>query len=534
MLRRFAHAIIPLTTKNSNSYQHIFIVAFFRRRYPSHGTTFFSCSASNHGPASSDPTSSTGASVIRAKHPPSPQSTVPTIAALSNSSQVMNPPSKHFIAPAHPQSHHLHTLPPREKTTRTLILDHTAWRQGRTRFAQGRCELGMTVRFKGGERAASTEIPEKRPGFYIASANGLGSRRASDFGDPPEVELVSSDEEGDDGDAKESDGESVHSLRYGKRFKQMDQNSKAHNRTVMDMESDSNSGSDSEVDPSMGGTSSWPQDPSLASSLAARATGIEKVLRAMMAQPPSSPPRSPSPPPYALHSSHANSQHYRPPPSAQPSSPQSSGGPRTVLPNGVRLRLALLALINDLFERQPPPSQQPSSSAIDNGSGSSSKSAPSSIGSPPPLPPLSLPSLNGLPSELAALAQISSQQFYPAPAAPSFQMLPSASSSANAKSTLSPISGTGYGISSTQSGSSIPSQLPTRVTTGAGKDLVEKGQPSAQQSPRPPPPLFSWTRPGTVCVLVVCTCFASDVFVIRRLLLLPPLLYHPLLALPPR
>ena len=50
-----------------------------------------------------------------------------------------------FKAPAHKHAHHLHSIPPREKSTRTLILDHLLWVHARTRLQQARAELGMTV-----------------------------------------------------------------------------------------------------------------------------------------------------------------------------------------------------------------------------------------------------------------------------------------------------------------------------------------------------------------------------------------------------
>ena len=54
-----------------------------------------------------------------------------------------------FKAPAHKHAHHLHSIPPREKSTRTLIIDHLLWVHSRTRFAQARAELGMTDRTGG-------------------------------------------------------------------------------------------------------------------------------------------------------------------------------------------------------------------------------------------------------------------------------------------------------------------------------------------------------------------------------------------------
>jgi hypothetical protein len=49
-----------------------------------------------------------------------------------------------FKAPAHKHAHHLHSIPPREKSTRTLIIDHLLTVHARARFAQARAELGMS------------------------------------------------------------------------------------------------------------------------------------------------------------------------------------------------------------------------------------------------------------------------------------------------------------------------------------------------------------------------------------------------------
>ncbi|KAL1740188.1 hypothetical protein HDZ31DRAFT_85556 [Schizophyllum fasciatum] len=53
-------------------------------------------------------------------------------------------PFTRFRAPAHKHAHHLHSIPPREKSTRTLILDHILWVHALTRLAQARAELGMS------------------------------------------------------------------------------------------------------------------------------------------------------------------------------------------------------------------------------------------------------------------------------------------------------------------------------------------------------------------------------------------------------
>ena len=66
-----------------------------------------------------------------------------------------------FRAPAHKHAHHLHSIPPREKSTRTLIIDHLLWVHARTRFAQARAELGMTDR--SGGPSSSNYAHRERP-----------------------------------------------------------------------------------------------------------------------------------------------------------------------------------------------------------------------------------------------------------------------------------------------------------------------------------------------------------------------------------
>ncbi|KAF8871847.1 hypothetical protein CPB84DRAFT_1635481, partial [Gymnopilus junonius] len=41
---------------------------------------------------------------------------------------------------ARKHAHHLHSIPPQEKSTRTLIIDYMLWVHGKTRFAQARAE----------------------------------------------------------------------------------------------------------------------------------------------------------------------------------------------------------------------------------------------------------------------------------------------------------------------------------------------------------------------------------------------------------
>ena len=42
-----------------------------------------------------------------------------------------------FRAPAHKHAHHLHSIPPREKSTRTLIIDHMLWVHGTLKINLG-------------------------------------------------------------------------------------------------------------------------------------------------------------------------------------------------------------------------------------------------------------------------------------------------------------------------------------------------------------------------------------------------------------
>ncbi|KAJ3762764.1 hypothetical protein EV360DRAFT_34980, partial [Lentinula raphanica] len=172
-----------------------------------------------------------------------------------------------FKAPAHKHAHHLHSIPPREKSTRTLIIDHMLWAHGRTRFAQARAELGMTDRTGG-----------------PTSSNYAHRRRPENF---------------EEDDEAGSDGEPVSTL---KARREPDDSEEARLHV---------------------------QDLQLARSLRLRAEGLEKVINSMLVQPP----------PVHLHFEDDffvdPNQH--------------------LLPNGVRLRLALGTLVNDFFARQAPP-----------------------------------------------------------------------------------------------------------------------------------------------------------------------------------
>jgi hypothetical protein len=79
-----------------------------------------------------------------------------------------------FRAPAHARAHHIHSIPPREKSTRTLIIDHLIWAHTVTRFAQARAELAMTDRTggQGTSNFARRERPEQWDEDDVVTSEG--------------------------------------------------------------------------------------------------------------------------------------------------------------------------------------------------------------------------------------------------------------------------------------------------------------------------------------------------------------------------
>ena len=221
------------------------------------------------------------------------------------------PPSN--AAPSAPladkHSHHLHTIPPRQKSTRTLILDHMLWLHARARFSQARAELGLP-------------------------------------------DLDTNDEESFWIDAENRDGHLVQqscrdalmaSLRYGSTQSLMDE---------MAVEEVSRA------------------DHVQARALRQKANGLEKVLSAIMGQCSEPPPsQCPHPPELGcsapLFSSSRNDLKV-----------QSN---RCVLPNGIRIRLAVGALINILFSRVDDPLSLDSTSTPRAGSNTNASCIPSSL-----------------------------------------------------------------------------------------------------------------------------------------------------------
>ncbi|KAI0367959.1 hypothetical protein BV20DRAFT_949176 [Pilatotrama ljubarskyi] len=199
-----------------------------------------------------------------------------------------------FKAPAHKHAHHLHSIPPREKSTRTLIIDHLLWVHGRTRFAQARAELGMTDR-TGGPSAANYAHRE-RPENY-----------------EEEEEIY-------------SEGEDVYVLRAREGGPEHTHGDDEEDRLEM-------------------------QDLPLARNLRLRAESVEKVATAMLDQPPEVRPLHPD--------------DLLDPPTSPSLQPQQARQHQHTLPNGVRLRLALATVINDLFSRRAPDPQKSPVSPVD-------------------------------------------------------------------------------------------------------------------------------------------------------------------------
>ncbi|KAI9439694.1 hypothetical protein H4582DRAFT_1942296 [Lactarius indigo] len=251
-------------------------------------------------------------------------------------------PAPIFRAPAHKHAHHLHSIPPREKSTRTLIIDHLLWVHARTRFAQARAELAMTDRTGG-------------PG----SPNYAHRERPEHWDEDEEV-------------PSDSDGAAA----GGPEHSRDEEEAQIARR-----------------------------DLPLARRLRQRAEALEKVVTGMLKQPPRDYP-------FPAEESIAPMPPQRPP--VAPSVPTSSPVGKHVLPNGVRLRLALTTVINDLFSRQPPVHRQlrvqaasaavsSSTSRSDPGPSTSRRTARSSLSSAP-----SSSHVSWLPQSLVPLLSVSS------------------------------------------------------------------------------------------------------------------------------
>ncbi|KAL1674852.1 hypothetical protein EV122DRAFT_219717 [Schizophyllum commune] len=235
-----------------------------------------------------------------------------------------------FRAPAHKHAHHLHSIPPREKSTRTLILDHILWVHALTRLAQARAELGMSDLCPPPPESSS-------PGPY----NPLR----------PESYAHA---------AQESDGEEDSLITLRSRVGNPgDPHLDTEDQRLYEK-----------------------QDLDLARGLRTRAEALEKVIVATLdgmprvnphenaegdsldglGRPPESSESGKNEVAAGLSTSKA--------PSASSKDTKQTVKPAPPLPNGVRLRLALGTVINDLFARCPPPPPRRRRGSLPSGDGS--------------------------------------------------------------------------------------------------------------------------------------------------------------------
>lgn len=240
--------------------------------------------------------------------PPTPNNSGPTRAAPSVSGK--RNPQPLFKAPAHKHAHHLHSIPPREKSTRTLIIDHLLWVHSRTRFAQARAELGMTDRTGGS-----------------SSPNYIHRERPENF---------------EEEDEAASDGECVSILRHRSGWSVDNEDA----RLAL-------------------------KDPQLAKALRTRSESVEKVVASMLHQPPEVRPLHPddlidspgSPEPKKPSSAGTNSHPHTLPNGVRlraalatlindfftrESSPPSTQPLNTYLPQGVIPLLPISSLISEI------------------------------------------------------------------------------------------------------------------------------------------------------------------------------------------
>ncbi|EJD07011.1 uncharacterized protein FOMMEDRAFT_165647 [Fomitiporia mediterranea MF3/22] len=202
-----------------------------------------------------------------------------------------------FKAPAHKHAHHLHSIPPREKSTRTLILDYLLWVHARTRLHQARAELGMTI--NGDALSDIGESPR-------SVTTGMDVDRESTNAVPFDQEVM-------------SDGEDVLNIKFGAKNQERNERSPAEDEHEAQ------------------------QNLQLAHALRLRADGVEKVLIAMLDQPPEvQPPYADEDAPRTPPAIHGVGEHF--------------------FPNGVRFRLTLSTLVNDLFARDIPTPLSPRTS----------------------------------------------------------------------------------------------------------------------------------------------------------------------------
>ena len=145
-----------------------------------------------------------------------------------------------YKALQHKHAHHLHSIPPREKSTRTLIIDHMLWIHTRARLQQARAELGMKVSVKDVKKP---DVPDGHSGFNF------------NFNEESE----SSDGSGSGFDS--GDAEGLLAVKFGAKDRERDMRSHIEDEHQV------------------------AQDLTMAHSLRLHADGLEKVLTAMLDQP---------------------------------------------------------------------------------------------------------------------------------------------------------------------------------------------------------------------------------------------------------
>ncbi|KAG8864825.1 hypothetical protein FRB96_003411 [Tulasnella sp. 330] len=107
-------------------------------------------------------------------NPPPSSAMASVMTSLSTSVPTMTP----FKPPQHKHAHHLHSIPPREKNTRTLILDHMLYLHSKARFGQVNAELSPD-----GEKV-SKDVPTAKA--LRARADGLEKMLVAMLVQPPE------------------------------------------------------------------------------------------------------------------------------------------------------------------------------------------------------------------------------------------------------------------------------------------------------------------------------------------------------------
>lgn len=173
----------------------------------SNSTPFFIVSAhppGAHNPSSGGGLSRTSAAAYRHRNdpnisfaqPPPRQRAHPTASGVAASPApiiVDAAGSVSYKAPAHKHAHHLHSIPPREKTAKTLILDHMLWQHTRARFLQARSELGLPPTLSPQQQQQQQKQRSQSPTASTAPLRPRCASGASDDSSQPDEDDQSED-----------------------------------------------------------------------------------------------------------------------------------------------------------------------------------------------------------------------------------------------------------------------------------------------------------------------------------------------------